>query len=91
MWRIGKKLNNFFEIILCYFTINALKQNSQVIRGLNNVQVLSTSIEIPDALLDHLPIWKQVIQDIEQILWISILLSLQQTLVIMMQSLSYCK
>ena len=73
------------------FLYNALKQNSQVIRGLNNVQVLSRSTEIPDALLDHLPIWKQVMQDIEQILWISIILPLQQTLVIMMQSLSYCK
>ena len=73
------------------FLYNALKQNSQVIRGLNNVQVLSTSTEVLDALLDHLPIWKQEMQDIEQILWISIILPLQQTLVIMMQSLSYCK
>ena len=35
-----KERNNFFELTLCYFIINALKQNSQLIPGLNSVQVL---------------------------------------------------
>ena len=55
-----------FDIILGDFNINALEKNTQIFQILSNyIQVVTEPTQISGALLDHVFIRKQIMQDFD--------------------------